>query len=186
MFYKFDKKELKYVKVKWLTIGLNVIAVLIGAIIIFGWTLKRESKQTYSEEEVLIFTAKQNVFSDEKLVDEIKHLNFKYPYIVYAQALLETGRFKKPIFLENNNLFGMKEAMVRVSTSLGTENGHAYYKNWKESLIDYALYYATYLSRIDNEDDYISYLSQRYAEDRDYAKKLREIIVTENLKQKFN
>jgi flagellum-specific peptidoglycan hydrolase FlgJ len=186
MFYKFDKNELKYIKVKWTTIGLNTLAVLSIIVFIFGWTFKRENKQSYNEEEVLIFTAKQNAFTNEKFIDEIKHMNFKFPHIVYAQALLETGRFKKPIFVENNNLFGMKEAIIRVNTSLGTENGHATYKNWRESLIDYALYYATYLSRIDNEDDYISYLSQKYAEDPNYANKLRELIKTENLKQKLN
>lgn len=185
MFYKFDKNELKYVKVKWARFILNFAVALIGIALIFGWTYKRENKQAYTEEEVMIFTAKQNIFTDEKLIEEIKHLNFKFPHIVYAQSILETGRFKKPIFIENNNLFGMKEAVIRVNTSLGTENGHAAYKNWRESLIDYALYYATYLSKIDNEDDYITYLSQRYAEDRDYAKKLREIINTENLKLKF-
>lgn len=185
MFYKFDRNELKYVKVKGVRLILNALVVSLGLILIISWTFKRENKQAYTEEEVMIFTAKQNVFSDEKLVDEIKHLNFKFPHIVYAQSILETGRFKKPIFLENNNLFGMKEAVIRANTSLGTENGHAVYKNWRESVIDYALYYATYLSRIDNEDDYITYLSQKYAEDPDYSKKIREIINTENLKLKF-
>ena len=108
MFYKFDKNELKYVKVKSVRSIVNILAVSLGLILIISWTFKRESKQAYSEEEVMIFTAKQNAFSDEKLVEEIKHLNFKFPHVVYAQSILETGRFKKPIFLENNNLFGMK------------------------------------------------------------------------------
>lgn len=185
MFYKFDKNELKYVKVGWVSTALKAFAGILVTSLFLGWTLKPMSKDSYTEEEVMIFTAKQNLFSNEKLIQEIKSLNFKFPHIVYAQSLLETGRFKKPIFLENHNLFGMKEAVVRLTTTLGTENGHAVYKNWKDSLVDYALYCATYLSKIDNEDDYIAYLGQKYAEDPDYSKKLREIINNEDLRKIF-
>lgn len=185
MYYKYDKHELTYVKVKWLPTVIKAFTAVLITSMFLGWTFKPIEKEKYTEEEVMIFTAKQNLFSNEKLIDEIKHLNFKFPHIVYAQSLLETGHFKSPIFQENNNLFGMKEALIRISTSMGTQDGHAVYKNWKESLMDYALYCATYLNKIDNEDDYISYLSQKYAQDPQYASKIRTIISSENIKKIF-
>jgi hypothetical protein len=185
MYYKFDKNELKYVRVNWVSMGLKVLIGVLVTSMILGWSFKPEAKENYTEEEVMIFTAKQNLFSNEKLINEIKGLNFKFPHIVYAQSLLETGKFTSPLFKENHNLFGMKEAVIRLTTSLGTEDGHAIYKTWKESLTDYALYCATYLSNLDNEDDYIGYLSQKYARDPDYGKKLRELIKKENLKGIF-
>jgi len=185
MYYKFDKNELKYVKVNWVSMGLKVFVIVLVSSMMLGWSFNPESKENYTEEEVMIFTAKQNLFSNEKLIDEIKGLNFKFPYIVYAQSLLETGRFTSSIFKENHNLFGMKDAVIRLNTSLGTEDGHAIYKTWKESLTDYALYCATYLSNLDTEDDYIGYLSQKYAKDPEYGKKIRNMIQTENLRQIF-
>jgi hypothetical protein len=90
------------------------------------------------------------------------------------------------MFKENNNLFGMKEATQRIYTSKGSQNGHAYYTNWMESLYDYGFYCATYLSSIKQEDEYYNYLSQFYAEDKNYVDKLKTIIERDNLKSKFN
>lgn len=185
MFYRFDKNELKYVKVNWMSMGLKALAGIVLLLFILGWSIKPSVKENYTEDEVMIIMSKYNQFNKDKLVDMIKSLNFKFPHIVYGQSLLETGYFKSPVFLENNNLFGMKEATKRINKALGTQNKHAYYKDWTSSVDDYALYCSTYLSKIDNEEDYITYLSQRYAEDPDYAKKLKNIIEKENLKKLF-
>jgi len=87
--------------------------------------------------------------------------------------------------MENNNLFGMKEATQRINLSKGTQTNHAYYSYWMDSVYDYALYCATYLSKLKTEDDYYNYLSQSYAEDGSYIDKLKNI-VTDDLKSKFN
>ena len=55
-----------------------------------------------------------------------------------------------------------------------------------ESLYDYGFYCATYLSSIKQEDDYYNYLSQFYAEDKNYVDKLKTIIERDDLKSKFN
>lgn len=185
MFYKYDKNELKFVKVNWISMGFKLFTAIMFVSLILGWTFKPEQKENYTEEDVMIFTAKQNHFTEDKLIEMIKGMNFKFPHIVYGQSILETGYFKSPVFKENNNLFGMKEATKRINKALGTQNQHALYKNWVTSVDDYALYCATYLSDIDNEDDYISYLSKRYAEDPDYGSKLKNIIKKDNLKQIF-
>jgi hypothetical protein len=61
----------------------------------------------------------QNNFTQDKLVGLLKDLNVKYPHIVLAQARLETGGYKSRIFKENNNLFGMRQATVRINTASG-------------------------------------------------------------------
>lgn len=185
MFYKFDKNELKFVKVKWISTGLKIFTGILIVSMFLGWTFKPVNKESYTEEEVMIFTAKQNMFSSEKLIDVIKGYNFKFPHVVYAQSILESGNFKSPVFKENHNLFGMKEATKRINRALGTQNGHAIYKDWLSSVDDYALYCATYLHEIVTEEDYIGYLSQKYAEDNQYKNKLMDIIKKENLKEIF-
>jgi flagellum-specific peptidoglycan hydrolase FlgJ len=79
----------------------------------------------------------------------------------------------------------MKEARVRLNTAQGTERSHAYYNTWQESLMDYALYAATYLKTLSTEEQYYTYLEQNYAEDPDYVKKLKKLITTQELKKVF-
>ena len=112
-------------------------------------------------------------------------MNFQFPYIVLAQSILETDSFRSNIFKENNNLFGMKKAVIRVNIAKGVQYDHAYYGSWMDSLIDYALYYSTYLSQLKTEEDFFDYLSQSYAEDKEYVKKLKAIILRNHLREKF-
>jgi len=114
-------------------------------------------------------------FTEEKLIEYIDELNIKFPHIVLAQARLESGNFKSKIFKENNNLFGMKEAKQRISTNKGTNLGHAKYDSWKECVLDYALYQATYLSKFKTEEQYYSYLADNYAENGRYIKLIKKI-----------
>ena len=119
------------------------------------------------------------------LVEELKRLNVRYPYIVLAQSILETGYWESRIYQENNNLFGMKQARARATTAKGTQLGHAYYDNWKESVTDYALYQAAYLNKLRSESKYLKYLDKNYAEAKNYDDALLTIIERENLKELF-
>ena len=80
----------------------------------------------------------------------------------------------------------MKQAVKRITKARYTQYEHAYYKNWIESLDDYALYSSTYLYSLKTESDYYEYLSQNYAEDSQYVVKLKKIITAMDLKSKFN
>lgn len=188
MFYKFDKNSLVWKKDwKKTKVAISVVLVLMLASFILGRFAKFETLDEYEKELVVISLEKQkNEFTQDKLVSELKRLNVKFPYIVMAQAIAETGHFKSQIFQENHNLFGMKQATVRINTAKGTENGHAYYDNWYQSLYDYAFYQCRYLSNINTEEEYFLYLSSSYAEaGGGYIKLLRDIIKTENLKERF-
>ena len=137
------------------------------------------------ESELLVLDSSESSFSQDALVKELKRLNVRFPHIVLAQSILETGYWESRIYQENNNLFGMKQARARATTAKGTQLGHAYYDNWKESVTDYALYQAAYLNKLRKESKYLKYLDKNYAEAIDYDQKLMVIIERENLKELF-
>ena len=140
---------------------------------------------TLEPEVVVLVDADSYNFSQEALVKEIKRLNIRFPHIVLAQAILETGYYESRIYQENNNLFGMKQARARSTTAVGTQLGHAYYDHWKESVMDYALYQNAYVNKIRNEGKYLKYLDKNYAEAKNYDEKLKTIIERERLEELF-
>jgi hypothetical protein len=170
--YKFNTEKLAYEKVNVRKyIGMIVLSFL--TIFILSSFIWKEVVIVTAEKEILLKT--NNSFSKEKLFLEIDRYSFKYPDIVKAQAILESGHFKSPVFLQNNNMFGMRKAMVRITTAEGSNLNHAYYVDWKYCVADRALYEAQYLSKLTREE-YFSYLDQTYAEGEGYSKLLKQII----------
>lgn len=111
----------------------------------------------------------------DSVYQEIKRIHIKFPKVVLAQAMLESG-LDSEVLKSNNNLFGMRLAKARPTTAIDEHNGYAVYYNWRESLVDYALYQATYCKGIKSENEYIKYLCDNYCDDKDYAIKLNLII----------
>ena len=71
-----------------------------------------------------------NLFSDEiskkKLVYfEILSQDIEYPDIVFAQAMLESGYMSSTIYLENNNLLGMRIPERRQKVALYSKKGYS-------------------------------------------------------------
>ena len=89
------------------------------------------------------------------------------------------------IIFEIDCLFGMKEARVRLNLAKGTQFGHAYYDNWKESVTDYALWYSTFAYRCKSEKQLYKLLDKQYAEADAYVSSLQHVIKINNLKEKF-
>ena len=186
MYYKFNKETLLFEKTKISNVTLLGFGALIGLALLLGFTSNSEKVTEYlSQEERLIVIREYNEFSETKLIEKIRQLNFRYPHIILAQAKLESGHFKSTIFLENNNMFGMREAKLRANLARGTNRAHAYYDSWQESVLDYALYYSTYLYKLKTEGEYFEYLRQNYAEDPTYVQRLKQIIKKQELKNKF-
>jgi len=188
LFY-YNKKDLTYKSVKVLHFVLASVIVSILTYM-YGYLEGREDQiihLTPQEKEIIFLNVSDTTgeFSTDKMVYLMKELNIKYPHIVYAQSLIETGHFDSKIFKENNNLFGMKQARTRVTTAQGTQYNHAYYDNWRESVYDYAFYQCRYLSGLKNEEEYLAYLGRSYAEDPNYVSKIRGLVKRENLKELF-
>jgi len=159
--------------------------VLSSIFLYIGYDLGSNVLTGLSEEEKLVIIQEHNLFSEDKLIEKLKELNVKFPYIAFAQSKLETGNFTSKIFRENNNLFGMREAKQRITTAQGTEHNHAYYHTWYESVLDYSFYQCKYLSNINTEEQYFQYLGQSYAENPNYVSVLKDMIIKENLKARF-
>jgi len=186
MYYKFNEETLLPEKVNVTNKTLTGLGATVGLLLLFGFTSNPSNEvQNLSQEDKLIVIREYNEFSEEKLIEKITELNFRFPHIILAQAKLESGHFKSTIFLENNNMFGMKEAKLRANLAKGTNRNHAYYDTWQESVIDYALYYSSYLRSIKTEGEYFEYLKQNYAEDKTYVQRLKQIINKQDLKSKF-
>jgi hypothetical protein len=186
MYYKFNKDKLAFERVSISSRFLFGLGTIVGTAIILSLSkVPQKNVEQLTYEEKLIVIREYNEFTQEKLVDKITELNFKFPHIIMAQAMQETGHFKSTIFRENNNLFGMKEARLRATLAQGTSRNHAYYNTWQESVYDYAMYYNSYLRKIKTEDEYFDYLRQNYAEDPDYVPRLKDIIRKKKLKELF-
>ena len=187
MLYKFDKNELLWKKSwKRLFYLVGIVSILLLTSFISGRYLKFETLEEFEKELIVLnVQAEKNKFTKEKFVGELKRLNIKYPHIVMAQSIIETGHWGSKVFKENHNLFGMKQASVRINTASGTQNNHAYYETWMESIYDYAFYQCRYLGGIKTEGEYYAYLGNSYAEDPNYVKALKSIVEKENLKELF-
>lgn len=181
MIYKERLERDKYYKFKKFNFILVIICTFYLGYVSYPFINKNTDFKAVVENKksldtIRVFIENTNdTFSLENLKNEIKNLNIKHPDIVFAQAIQETGHFTSNIFNQNNNLFGMKMAYRRPKTAIGIKNGHAEYNNWKESVIDYALWQNRY-ANFSDRDDYFKYLSKNYAEDKTYVHKLKSII----------
>ena len=181
MLYRYNKEELKFEKaihvnsLKWVIIGLALMSFI-----------SVNTMEIKDYEHILeINISGEREFTEDKLVRKLKELNIRYPHIVLAQAKLESNNYSSRIFIDNNNLFGMKEARVRINLAKGTQHKHAYYNTWQESVLDYAFWMSTYGSKCKTEQQYYNLLNG-YAEDANYQAKLKDIINKHQLKNKFN
>lgn len=179
MMYKFDKNELRFVSVtKLYYFCMSTLILVAISIASFFFYLRGISNglSSITPEEKIIILRKADAFSVDKFKSYLEELNVKFVDVVYAQAQLETNGFKSRIFKENNNLFGMKQAMQRSSTNIGEQHGHAYYESWRQSVLDYALYQCKYLSEVTTREQYLQYLKDNYAEDPNYFNKLTKLL----------
>jgi len=190
-FSYLDDKSLCYKRLNMLPLIISLFIIQIGAILL-SYNLGYETGMKDSicelpqyEREIIIADIEDSEFSQDALIDFLEETNIKFPHIVLAQSILETGNYKSEVFAMNHNLFGMKQARVRPTTALGTSMGHAYYNNWKESVYDYALYQAAYLKNIKKEDQYFEYLGSNYAEAEHYVRALKRVIRKNKLEELF-
>jgi hypothetical protein len=183
--YKYDPHKLGYEKISWYQRNKILVGVVgIYSLALFYIWLQKPTKETkYVEGETVstIITPPQN-FSPILLKEYLEEINMKFPDIVYAQAVLETGQFSSKVFKENHNLFGMKCARSRPFTHLGSSRGHALYMDWKMSVIDYALYQSSYLRDLRTKEQYYAYIGSHYAEDSGYLVKVKKIVEKLNWK----
>lgn len=100
---------------------------------------------------------------EEGLREALDYYNVKYPNIVYAQAILETGHFQSRLCIVNNNLFGLYD---------NYNNKFYEFNHWTESV-------EAYISKVEYKfkgGDYYEFLrALPYAEDENYIYKVKQI-----------
>lgn len=184
--YRYDSKTLQFKKLPFST-RIFKTALTIGLLFFFlGMSTSEVPTKYITDTEDILLVSETSKFSEEKLIEMLDELNLPFPHITLAQAKLESGEFGSRIFKENHNLFGMKEARVRINLAQGTQYGHAYYTNWEESVLDYAFWYSSYARKCKSETELFQLLDAQYAEANQYVSSLKHIINKQNLKEKFN
>jgi len=140
--------------------------------------LTEEARQR-TERYLFYFEVRNQSFSEDLLKKCLEYEGVMYQEIVILQSRLETGYYTSDIFLNANNLFGMRYPGRRPTVATGIYKEHAQYAHWSDSVIDYALWQKYYLSRgyrLEDEIDSDFYLvflnSIPYAEDPRYISKL--------------
>jgi hypothetical protein len=150
-----------------------VVLLLCGFIFV---SMKGSDKEIKYEKEVTVITetpeGSEIPFTFKAFKQFVLDCKIKFPDIVIAQAVEESGEFKSDIWIENHNPFGMKLAGSRNTTNVGENRGHAKYKNWQMAVIDYAYMQAVFARKIKTRKGYYEYL-KNYAENPKYADNLK-------------
>ena len=83
--------------------------LLTGMLLLGTMATKAQEKQLQSE------TTIKNSITRENLYEQIINYGIKFPDVVLAQAVLESGQFTSKLFKSANNLFGMRIPKKRES-----------------------------------------------------------------------
>ena len=142
--------------------------------VIFFWLIaltiavRNEEAPPDIKEVIIVHEKYDDFFKDQEATDTsmlvaCKYYGVKYPSIVTAQAILESGNFKSDIFKKYNNPFGLYNSATK-----------DYYKfnHWTDAI----LAYQTMIEYKYEGGDYYSFLdSIGYAADQDYIRKVKAI-----------
>lgn len=188
MYYKYDFEQLRFVNNKLgVRLALGTAILLIVGSFFIGRSLQSDTLDIIESKVKIINLQKEiNRFTKDRFIKELKNKKIKYPEIVMAQAIIESGFGRSELFINNNNLFGMREAKSRMTTALGTKNNFAYYLKWEDAILDMAFFQCSYLNDVNTEEKYYLYLSANYAESPTYTQMVKDIVKNQKLKLYFN
>jgi len=166
------KKLIDYLKVIFAYLVVCTTIILLMSLLYMKFY--EEPKQEMIEDKIEIIDESILSFKEE-LYDYLKQINVQHPDIVMAQAILESGYFTSPLFIEHNNFCGMTVARQRPTTAIPIENSiYAGYKNWQMCVIDYTFWQIRYgLNK--TREEYFELLKV-YAQDPNYIVKLKSLL----------
>jgi hypothetical protein len=167
--------------------AIRVTILLVVASLIYGGLDLSSALNKLSDH-----TKEINLTTFNKVVFYHRLLGVKFPEVATAQSRLETASYTSNICKENNNWHGMKHDPN--CYSLGTRRGHAYYATPFHSILSYKCWQEKRLRDnpgVETIEDYLKMLNGykipgicnpcRYAEDRNYVKKIRKILKDNNV-----
>ena len=145
--------------------------MLVMVFLLFGLGTSHQIRSQVLQEEPPI--------TKENLYEQIKKLGIKFPDVVFAQAVLETGHFTSKLFQQGNNLFGMKVPSKRETLSIGKrKGGYAIFDSWESSVNDYLLWqdYVLRNKNIKTKKQYLALLDRIYAKNENYVVHLHRVM----------
>ena len=107
-----------------------------------GEVIEAEPEPTAEEEEAPE-TREQRIITNYKVIRDAlpSSISDVTAKILTAQAMHETGIFTSRLYIENNNLFGMRQPTARESLSLGGVDGWSNFATLENSVGDLLLYF---------------------------------------------
>jgi len=132
--------------------------------------------------------------TDENLKRELNTQNVICAEQVYAQVHIESANMTSFLYQKTNNLVGMRYPFKRKTCAIGlflpesdtiiygtqkelrkysTQNHYAVYSCWQDCVKDYKFWQDEYFKIAER---YLSFLGARYAEDAEYAKKIKGML----------
>lgn len=157
-------KNIAYILL-WLLVNIILpICMIVG--IIQLCSIKREISKEPVEMELML---KHSDFLKEwdanstTMLAACEYYGVKYPRIVTAQAILESGNFKSEVFKKYNNPFGLYNS---------SKNDYFKFSHWTEAVLAYKVM----IQNKYKEGDYYQFLEELpYAEDKDYIKAVKAV-----------
>lgn len=179
--YILDKNDLEYKKIHPIKIIIPILLFVLISVLVVNYKPYKEILTILK----IPIKSDQHDCTIKTIRGEFNKLNARHIDVILSQIIVESGNLESPIFKENNNFLGMKEAKTRPTTALGTYRNHAFYETWRDCVVDYTLWQSAYAKGL-KEDEYIKYLSMYYAEDPEYGNKIRKTLkkVREGLYEK--
>lgn len=134
----------------------------------------------------------------KSLREELDNQHVICPEQVHAQILLESANLESFLARRTNNLLGMRFPFRRKTTAIGiylpasnlvilgsqdelrkycNENHYAVYRNWIDCVADYKLWQEQTFKLTER---YLDFLGMYYAEDHQYADKIRNMVDNRN------
>lgn len=156
----------------------ELIIILVGVLLGIFIGMEKYPKDPPDKDivyyEVVHYRNINNLQLEHDLIDVLYYYDIKYPEIVYAQAILETGYFKSNVCNNYNNIFGLYDSR---------NNDYFKFNHWTESVLAYKNMIQYKFEGAEEEPpNYYTFLEQiGYAEDVNYTNKLRKL-VTKNYK----
>ena len=148
----------------------NIIIFAVLLILAIHYVEYYNKEKEYKPPEIRIDTLEYKQYFHSKLpqdglMEALIYYDIKYPHIVYAQALIETGNFKSDLCLSDNNLFGLYNSK---------RGKYHRFDHWTESVIAYKDFIQY---RYKPPEDYYKFLQRiGYAKDSNYISKLKEVV----------
>ena len=153
--------------IDYIQITMNVVIIVLMVIILFNDSKLPESP---AEKEDVTIELQQPYFflteipNDSLVLKAINYYEIKYPEIVLAQAVLETGHYRSKLCKENNNLFGLYNS---------AKKEYFKFSHWSESVEAYKKY-VQYKYKGGNYYNFLD--SVGYASDSLYIIKIKNIV----------